>query len=222
MIYARWNSPESIRRRIVNNVTNEAKSFGYTVSNDAVDTTYTQGQLLEHAEMLLKDAVNDSLSRDLREVAKVHGALKAGNLDAYSGVVNTKDFGMGTDDQYEMPKDWTLPVNWSLWDQRDRLNKAAALIIMEIERLDRLHRDGRNLGYGIFNSDHKTEKKEADAAFGKQAKARRKQEQLDIYQQFVDTAPSFTIAGSNVTASSQSQFSGTVQPMPQAVPCPVH
>lgn len=222
MIYARWNSPESLRRRIVNNVTNEAKSFGYTVSNDAVDTTYTQGQLLEHAEMLLKDAVNDSLSRDLREVAKVHGALKAGSHDAYSGVVNSKDFGMGTDDQYEMPKDWTLPVNWSLWDQRDRLNKAAALIIMEIERLDRLNRDGRNLGYGIFNSDHKAEKKEADAAFNKQAKARRKQEQLDIYQQFVDTAPSFTIAGSNVTASSQSQFPGTVQSMPQAVPCPVH
>lgn len=223
MIYARWNSPAHIRSRAIDNVKAEANRFGCVLPDDKIDNTYTHGQLLENAERLLKDAVNDSLSRDLHEVAKVCGSLKSGTHEALCQTSNTKDFGIGSTDEYKMPDGWDLPTNTEIWDQRDRLAKAAALILMEIERLDRIRVNGRKYGQGIFDPVHIADAKAGEAASLKQSKRQRKQQQLDIYQQMADTTVSnFSIAGSNVTASTQSQFAGAIQPMPEAVSCPVH
>ncbi len=223
MIYSRWNSPSAIRNRAMRNIKRQAQSFGYTMPNDKIDTTYTHGQLLEHAELLLKDAVNSSLSRDLHEVGKVYSGVKVGDHQAWNSTANNKDFGMGTSNEYSLPNEWSLPDMNEVYDQRDRLNKAAALIIMEIERLDRMNIDGRSLGYGVFDAEYKADKKEADAALSKQSNRHRKQQNLDIYQQMADTMTlTSNVAGSNVTASTQPQFTGIVQQMPQAVPCPVH
>lgn len=223
MIYTKWNSPEAVRRRVTGHITQEARQFGRCMPNDKIDVNYTTGQLLENAEYLLKDAIDDSRSRDLHEVAKVSQSLKDGSTAAYHSTSNTKDFGIVGGGEYEPPKDWSLaPI--TLWDQRDRLRKAAALIIMELERLDRMNMNGRDVGYGMFNPEHMAEKKAADTALEKMRQARAKRQELDIYKQIMDNTGSVLTSNgiANVTASSQPQFSGAVQPMPQTIPCQVY
>lgn len=223
MIYARWNSPKAMRNRITRGIHNQAQSYGFSMSRDKIDINYTHGQLIENAELLLKDAVNSSLSRDSHEIAKVYNSFKQGDHEAYCQTGNTKDYGMGTSDAYGLPKEWALPDKNEVWDQRDRLSKAAALIIMEIERLDRMNIDGRKIGYGIFDAEYRASRKEADAATVKQTKRYRKQQELDICKQLADnTTLTSNVAGSNVTASTQPLFPGAIQQMPQTVPCPVH
>lgn len=218
---SKWNSPQSMRKRHIHCIRNEASGLGYYMPEEKIDTEYTDGKLIANAELLLKDAVNASVTRDLSVTAKTYSEFKHGVFVPYTS--NTRDYGMGTEEDYKVPDGWNLPPKIEIYNQRDRLTKAAALILMEIARLDRMGVDGRNLGYDIFNPTARADKKLADEAVAKQAAKQRKQEMLDIYNQLSQTADQNPTYGSaNVTASSQPQFTGTIQPVPKAVPCPVH
>lgn len=214
MLYTKWNSPEALRSRVIRSVTQETKTLNYSTPNDKADVDYAQGQLLENAGYLLKDAIDLSQSRDLHEVVKVSQSIKNGDHVAYHNTANLNDFGMQKIDG--LPENWSLP-EIGIYDQRDRLRKAAALIIMELERLDRMGINGRDVGYGMFNPEHMAEKKASDASLLKMRNAHSKKQQLDIYRQLADSAGAQInqhYAGSNVTTSTQPQFTGTVQPMP--------
>lgn len=219
---SRWNSPQAVRRRNVRNIKRETASFDYTMSNETIDTEYTDGKLIANAELLLKEAVDASAKRDLSVVSSIYGALKTGNHNVLDNTPNQRDFGMGNKEDYEVPKGWNLPANVEVWDQRDRLTKVAALVLMELERLDRMSADSQSLGYDIFNPTVRADKELADKAIAKQSNANRKREMLDISNQLRQTAGQIPAYGSaNVTASTQPQLTGTIQPVPQAVPCPV-
>lgn len=217
---SRWNSPSMLRNRNMRNITAEAKSFDYVIPNKCIDNDLEQGQLIKNATLLLNDALEDSRSRDLSVVAKTWHDLGHGSLTTFNNVVNTKDYGIGEDDTYEKPKDWDLPCELNLLDQRTRLQKAAALILMELERLDRMNIIGRESGYGMFNPEHKEEKETSNTITKQLRKRVNKLQKLDIYEQAAYPTPTATSGCNiNVAASSQSQFIGDVQPMPQAVPC---
>lgn len=221
---SRWNSPQAVRRRSVRNIKREATSFDYTMSNETIDTEYTDGKLIANAELLLKEAVDASAKRDLSVVSSIYGDLKTGNHETFNNTPNQRDIGMGDQEDYELPKSWNLPVHIKPWDQRDRLTKVAALVLMELERLDRMSVDSRSLGYDIFNPTVRADKELADKAIAKQSNANRKRELLDISNQLRQTAGSVLTPNgyANVTASTQPQLTGTIQPVPQAVSCPVH
>lgn len=221
-----WTSPQAIRKRSVRSIKREADNFGYTISNETIDTEYIDGKLIANAELLLKEAVNASAKRDLSVVSSIYGELKTGNYETFNNTPNQRDIGMGDQEDYELPKSWNLPVHIKPWDQRDRLTKVAALVLMELERLDRMGFDSRTLGYDIFNPEARADKEAADKAIAKQSNINRKREMremLDISSRLGQTAGQIPTYGSaNVTTSTQPQFTGAVQPMPQAVPCPVH
>ncbi len=219
---SKWNSPQSMRRRTTQHINREADTFNRTMPSEMIDTEYTDGRLLANAELLLKDAVDASLTRDLSVASSIYGALKTGDHETFNSTPNQRDYGMSKDEDYATPAGWNLPNAAGIYDQRDRLTKICALVMMEIERLDRMGLDARSLGYDIFNPTARADKKLADEAIAKQSSANRKREMLDISNQLRQTAGQIPAYGSaNVTASTQPQFTGTIQPVPQAVPCPV-
>ena len=137
------------RRMASSQVANELDEFGYSHKEEAIDGL-NKGELLKAAELLIGKAYERESNRNLPEMQKNYDNWKKGK--GYHSEL--RDSGLPALDTSQVPKDWPFNLEeWSFYNHRGMLVRAAAYIMAEAQRLERRHSDVYNYGQAAFDPD---------------------------------------------------------------------
>lgn len=172
----KWTSKEAIRTRIARRL---KRTLGNVDREYGETGQYTNGELLEAATNLTKQASDLTKTRNILEYVEVLSKMKAGDNTAYNNAANQRDTGMYTDQYKEYDEQSvTFPLKGRqhphtalIFEHRDRLLTAASLLLLEYERLEAMGYDVSNHGFNSLDPEAKQDGDKRDALA---RKARRK------------------------------------------------
>lgn len=191
---AKWKSNAAIRSRILRQVGRNLNSIRVFEPDTQ---KYVKGELIDAACKLSNKVLEGTQTRDMLQVASI-----VEGVNVYSQATHSRDIGVHITDPAEYdtpPENWPInPHTAGAWDNRDRLIKATALLISEIERLDTMMYDVADHGFDALDKETLEDSK-------KSAKLKSKYDRkMYKTQQPVDISSIKQYIGSNVTLNNTS------------------